>query len=242
MLLVVAMAHALAGAVDAAGPDLDDPAVREATQLEVLDALLEAGMAEQALEMVSQMRKSGATGVRLDVAQARAMHMRGLTTDATELLLAVVKKHPREASAWSQLGVVYADASKLDEAETALRKAAKLQPSNADVQNNLGFVLLSARKFEPAIDAFRAALKTDPASKRTRNNLGFALVRIERYDEALEAFRAANSEPDARYNFGVACESAGDRAAALTSYQAAVSAQPGHPQAAAALTRILQEY
>ncbi len=242
MLLLVALAHAFAGASEAAGPDLTDPAVREATQLDVLDALLEAGMAEQALEMVSEMRKSGADSVRLDVAQARAMHMRGLATDATELLLGVVKKHPREASAWSQLGVVYADGGKLEEAEAALRKAAKLQPENADIQNNLGFVLLSARKNEPAIDAFRVALKLDPASKRTRNNLGFALVRLERYDEALEAFRAANAEPDARYNFGVACESAGDRAAAITSYQAAVSAQPGHPQAAAALTRLLKEY
>ncbi|MBM4364604.1 MAG: tetratricopeptide repeat protein [Deltaproteobacteria bacterium] len=242
MLLLATLAHALADAPEGAGPDLADPAVREATQLDVLDALLDAGMAEQALEMVSEMRKAGSFGVRLDVAQARAMHMRGLATDATELLLGVVKKHPREASAWSQLGVVYADGGKLDEAETALRRAAKLAPGNADIQNNLGFVLLSARENEAAIDAFRAALKIDPASRRTRNNLGFALVRLDRYDEALEAFRAANAEPDARYNFGVACESAGDRAGAITSYQAAVSAQPGHPQAAAALTRLLQEY
>ena len=239
--MIFALSFALAATVSEIQPDLSDPRVREETQMHVLGALLDAGMAEQALEMVSEMRRSGSASVDLDVAQARAMHQRGLSTDAAAMLLAVVKKHPREAEAWAQLGIVHADRGQLPDAEAALRRAAKLSPDNADIFNNLGFVQLSARKYEPAITSFRAALKLDPASKRTRNNLGFALVRVERYDEALEAFRAANNEPDARYNFGAACEAAGDRATALTSYQAAVVVQPGHPQAVTALSRLLEE-
>lgn len=239
--MILAAALALAATVNDVQPDLSDPAVREATQMHVLGALLDAGMAEQALEMVSEMRRDGVDGVDLDVAQARAMHQRGLSTDAASLLEAVVRRHPREAAAWAQLGIVHADRGRLPDAEAALKRASKLSPENADVLNNLGFVQLSAGKYEPAIASFRGALKVDPASKRTRNNLGFALVRVDRYDEALEAFRAANNEPDARYNFGAACEAAGDRATALTSYQAAVVVSPGHPHAVAALSRLLEE-
>lgn len=222
-------------------PDLTDDKVRLATQLDVLDALVDNGMAEQALAMIGEMHKAGAKDLRMDIAEGRAMHLRGLDHDADRVLQAAVKANPRAAAAWAALGVLQADEGNVADAEASLAKAVKLAPRDADVQNNYGFVLLAAGKPGPAIDAFHAALALDPSSSRTRNNLGFAFVRLDRYDEALEMFRAAGPEADARYNFGVACEQHGDRASAITSYEAAITAQPGHPPAVAALSRLLKE-
>ncbi|GDX80591.1 hypothetical protein LBMAG42_24020 [Deltaproteobacteria bacterium] len=230
----------LAGTPDVQ-PDLQDDRVRLATQLDVLDSLLENGMPEQALAMIGEMHQQGAKDVRMDVAEARAMHQRGLDHDAERLLLATVKKNPRTAEAWAQLGVLQADMGQVPAAVESLKKAARLDPKNPDIQNNYGFVLMAAGRDEDAVDAFRSSLAMDPASIRTRNNLGFVLVRLDRYDEAMESFRAASDEADARYNFAAACESHGDKAAAITNYDAAVRVRPGHPLAVAALSRILKE-
>lgn len=242
LLLGVASVATAAPAGAEVQPDLTDDRERLSTQLDVLEALLDNGMAEQALAMIGEMGKQGAVDVRIDVAKGRAMHQRGLDHDAERVLRAVVKKYPRNAPAWAQLGILLADTGKVPEAVTALEKAARLAPKDGDVANNLGYVRLAAGDAEGAVTAFHQALELDPASVRTRNNLGLALVRLDRHDEALEAFRAAAvDEADARYNLGVACEGAGDRAGALTAYQTATSLRPGHPAAVAALSRLLKE-
>jgi Tfp pilus assembly protein PilF len=240
MLLLLAIG--VAGAEPGIQPDLTNPRVKLETQLDILEGFLDNQMAPQALAMVGEMHKQGVRSVELDVLEARAMHLEGLHHDAERLLRKVTRSHPGHARAWAQLGIVLADGGQLKEASAALKKAARLAPRDADVHNNYGFVLLALGESEAAVEAFRDALAIDPASQRTRNNLGFALVRLDRYDEAMETFRAAAvSEADARYNFAVACEQKGDRAGAIVGYESAIRAQPGHPEAVPALSRILSE-
>ncbi len=242
MIWVALLSVALATPLAKAGPDLSDARVRLATQLDVLDTMLENGMAEQALAMIGEMNKQGAKDARIDIAKGRAMHQRGLHHDAERVLRVVTKRYPGQADGWAQLGVVLADGGQVDEAVTSLKRAARLAPRDADIANNLGFVLLAQGDAAGAAEVLREALQLEPASTRTRNNLGFALVRLDRYDEAMETFRAAaGEESDARYNFGAACEAAGDRAAAITAYERAISIAPGHPRAIPALSRILKE-
>jgi pentatricopeptide repeat protein len=236
------VAAALAGPPSGVQPDLADPRVKLATQLDILEGLLDNGMADQALSMVGEMHRQGVHEVELDILEGRAMHQGGLDHDAERLLRAVTRRAPGNAAAWAQLGIVLADTGNVAEAVTALKKAARFAPRDPDVLNNYGFVLLAAGEPSEALETFRQALAIDPASERTRNNLGFVLVRLDRYDEALEAFRAAaRTESDARYNFGAACEQKGDRAAAIVAYEAAVRFEPGHPSAVPALSGLLSE-
>ena len=242
MLLAASFALAFA-APDATEltPDLSDPKVRLETQIDVLNGLVNNGMHEQALAMIGEMHKQGAQDVRVDVIQGRAMHLAGLDDEAVTLLAKVTKKYPNRADGWAELGLVYADAGRVADAVSALRRANRITPESADILNNYGFALLADNKPEQAADCFRRALAIDPGSVATRNNLGFALVRLDRYEDALAAFRTAGDEGDARYNLGVACEMHADKAGAITNYQAAVSARPGHPAAVAALSRLLNE-
>jgi Flp pilus assembly protein TadD len=233
-------------AVASAAPDVARGPVAEArarvdAQVSVIASLLEAGLNEKALQVLGDVRSQGGDDPRLDVLQARALHATGMSAEARVLLEAHTARAPRDADGWSALGVVLADAGDVRGSIRALQKASKLDPDNAVVLNNLGFAHLSANEPEEAVRLFRASLAKDPSQPRTRNNLGFALARLERDMEALQAFRAADSEGDARYNLGVACVNRGDRASAITQFNAALEAAPGHPAASAALDRLLSE-
>ncbi|MDP2307039.1 MAG: tetratricopeptide repeat protein [Pseudomonadota bacterium] len=227
---------------EAAGrqPLADEPSRVEA-QIGVLTSLVDSGLSEQALQVLAQVRAQGETDKRLDVLQARAMHATGMSDEARALLEGHVKRAPRDPAGWAALGIVLADSGDLQGSLAALEHARRLTPDDPVVLNNLGYARLSANQTEEAVRLFRASLTRDPSQPRTRNNLGFALARLERDMEALQAFRAANPEADARYNLGVACVNRGDRGTALTQFNAALDAAPGHPAAAAALDQLLSE-
>lgn len=244
MILLFASLAAAAKVEESVQPDLSDPEVRLTTQLRVMDAMIEAGMTGQALDMARDIREKGVDDVRLDVVQARAMDATGMHAEARELLEHAVDRRPRTSAAWAQLGIIYADDDDVKAARSALERAVKLAPKDGAIRNNYGWVLLAAGQPEQAVTQLQAALRLDPGNARTRNNLGFALARLKRDTEALEAFRGAataqgRGEADARYNFGVACEQRGERDSAIVQYQTALGAQPDHPLAKAALARLL---
>jgi Flp pilus assembly protein TadD len=209
--------------------------------VEVINGMIDAGLTEQALALCAQLRSQGITTTELDVAQARALNVQGLHTEAQQFLEQVLKKHKRDAGAWSMLGVVLADQEKLPEAKSALETANRLKANDSDVLNNLGFVAMAQGDLEEATRYYRASLQVDPTQKRTRNNLGFALVRMEQDQAGLEMFRSAGSETEARYNMGVACEWRNDRACAVVQFQAALEATPGYEPAVNALKKLLVE-
>lgn len=218
--------------------DAPDPAH---ARVEVVNGMIEAGLTEQALALCAQLRAQGILDPALDVAQARALNVQGLHTEAEQLLGQVLKKHKRDASAWSTLGVVLADEGRLPEAVEALERANKLKPHDPSTLNNLGFVSMATGDAKKAVDYYRESLLADPSQKRTKNNLGFALVRLEEDQAALDMFRSAGSEAEARYNLGVACEWRSDRACAVVQYQASLQAAPGYEPAVTALKRLLVE-
>jgi Flp pilus assembly protein TadD len=173
------------------------------------------------------------------VAQARAMHARGLSTDALALLDAHLRDHRKDAAAWAVRGVILLDmGGRVDDAVASLTRARRHAPRDATILNNLGWALLVEGKPSQAEEALRAALVQDPSSRRARNNLGIALARAGRDEEALAAFRAAGREADARVNLAAACEWRGDVPGALTHLRAALAAMPDHPAATAALARL----
>jgi Flp pilus assembly protein TadD len=228
------------GKSEPARPDLDDPKVRLQTQVEVLDALIAGGMPEQAMAMVTQMHEQGVRDPRVDVAQARAMDLVGMDAEARRILEDVVRRHPRNGPAWAALGLVRADAGDSAGAVAALTRAARFMRQDAKVLNNLGFARMATGDARGAAEVLQKAVQLAPTDPTTRNNLGFALARLERDDEALQLFLAATgSEADARYNLGVACAQRGDRAGAMTNWQAALAAQPEHALAQKALANTI---
>lgn len=211
---------------------------RLAARLDVADALVDSGSPDAALTVVTQLRSEGVKTTQLDLIQARALAGIGLTDDAEALLLEIIGRHPREARAHDQLGVLHLDRGRVDEAVVELQRAARLAPDDADIMNNLGFALMTAGQATEAVAVLREALRIEGADRQIRNNLGFALVASKRDDEALRVFRAGLPEPDARYNFGLGLELRGDVAAAVDQYLLVVDRWPEHQKAVEGLRRL----
>lgn len=219
-------------------PAWQAPEARDAARLEMADALIDSGSAEAALQLVSRLRDEGLSGSELNLIQARALRELGLTDDAEALLLEEIKRRPRQAAAHDQLGVLYLDQHRVEEALTHLQRAAQLAPDDALVQNNLGFALMTAGRSDDAIAVLREALRLDGSNRQVRNNLGFALVGAGRDDEALRVFRAGLPEADARYNLGLGLEMRGDAQAAVDQYAQVVASWPTHQPSVEGLKRL----
>lgn len=214
------------------------PEGRQETRLQMVDALLQGGTPEAALEMIAQLRADGISGPRVDVAQARALTAIGLLDDATEILEKTVRRHRRDAEAWKALGVLRVEQEDPEGAVEAFRAATRAAPDDPRAWNNLGFTLHSLRQSDEAVEALRTAMRLDPSDARTRNNLGFALVAAGRVPEAWRTFRANAPEADARFNLGLGLELAGDADEARDQYSRALKADPGHTPAQEALARL----
>ncbi len=240
-LLLLSLAHAGSKALADAQPDLSDPVVRAETQLIVIDGMLDGGMHEEAMHMITTMREQGAHDDRLEVLQARALEAAGMKTEAVATLERLVARKRGIGEAWSRLGVMYADQKRMDDSVRALARAKRLLPKDAGVLNNYGYALYAQGNADRAVHEYQGALALDPGDRATRNNLGFALARLGRDTEAYEAFLGGGEPSDARYNLGVACELRNDRAAALTAYQASLQIRPDHPMAKSALERLLAQ-
>ncbi len=214
------------------------PEGREAARLDLVIALLEAGRPEEALELTAQLRRDGAPPAELDVYQAEALIDIGLLDDAEELLGAYLKRYPRDARAHNQRGILHMERKRIDAAVVSFTEAVRHNADDPAYQNNLGFALMSAGKAAPAVEDLRTSLKLDGARAQTRNNLGFALVAAQREGEALRVFRAAGSEADAHYNVGVGLMLRGAAPEARAQFERALSRDPNHPHAQAALQRL----
>ena len=241
ILFLLSLARAEGKSGDAAQPDLSNPTVRAETQFVVIDGMLDGGMPEEALRMLTTMREQGVHDDRLEVLQARALDAAGMKTEAISTLERLVARKRNNGEAWARLGVLYADQKRVDDSVRALAKAKRLLPKDAGVLNNYGYALYAQGHNEAAVKAYQEALALDASDVRTRNNLGFALVRLDRDAEAYEAFLGGGEPADARYNLGVACEQQNDRTGALNAYQAALQLRPDFPLAKTALARLLSQ-
>lgn len=110
--------------------------------------------------------------------------------EAVEPLAEYLKQHPEDAEVHFQLGYVYSELGKRDEARVEYERAIALDGKLTEAHVNLGLLLLEK---EPgrAVEAFRAAAELQPEKARPRYLLGRALEAAENPTGALEAFRAA---------------------------------------------------
>lgn len=211
---------------------------QQAARDELAAMLLEQGSPEAALQVISRSRAAGESGPELDLLQGKALSRAGLSDDAIPWLEGVPRRAREYGEARNELGLIYMDRHDQETAIGMFRAAVKADEHNSRYLNNLGFALMSAGRHAEAIEPLRAAVAEDGGQPRTRNNLGFALVAAGRDEEALRAFRAAGREADAAYNLAVGIELRGSPQDAIPWYERALTADPDHHAARAALNRL----
>ncbi len=97
-----------------------------------------------------------------------------------DALKEIVKKDPKNLSAWVELGNLYFDSNQPQEAIKAYTEYLKIKPDSADVRTDLGIMYRNAGEIDKAIDEFKKAAQIDPKHINSRYNLGLVLLHDKR--------------------------------------------------------------
>ena len=92
---------------------------------------------------------------------------------------------PENADAHYNLGVIYKETGRDDEAVALLKEAVRINPSHADAHFNLGAAYNALKRYDQAVAAFKKAIQLNPNYADLYFNLGIAHTEAGRYDEAL---------------------------------------------------------
>lgn len=88
----------------------------------------------------------------------------------------MVKKDSKNLSAWVELGNLYFDSGKPQEAIEAYSQALAIKPDHADVRTDMGIMYRQLGDFDRAIQEFRKAAQSDPGHLNSRYNIGIVLL------------------------------------------------------------------
>ena len=101
---------------------------------------------------------------------------------------ASIKKDPKFAPAYLNLGKLYLDYDSADSAEGLLSTAVKLDPKSFEAVNNLAGVYLAQENYPMAVESFLKAAKLRPANLTVRKNLGIAYAKSGDVENARTVF------------------------------------------------------
>lgn len=130
-----------------------------------------------------------------------------LWRDPLALWADAVAKSPRKARPHNNLGILYLEQGRLDEAAELFAKVIVLDAEYSPAYNNLGLIYLQRSQLDRALFYFRKALEFDPRYAHAHNNIGAVYIEQNHVQDAEEAFRTAvELEPryaSARDNLGL---------------------------------------
>jgi Flp pilus assembly protein TadD len=116
---------------------------------------------------------------------------------AIPLLKALIAAEPNNATLLHNLGMVYSDQGRLQEAKDLLRQAAALDPSNAQIVIAIGVVHARAGDLASAVTTLEQAVRIAPEDPFAHQNLGACLLKQHEAQRAEEHFRKSlEADPD----------------------------------------------
>jgi tetratricopeptide (TPR) repeat protein len=111
-----------------------------------------------------------------------------LNPDEVRAMESLAARQPGEASVRVELGNLYMDAERWDEAIRWYREALALNPALADTVTDLGACLVSAGRPAEGLAEFEKVLQGDPGHRNALYNKGIALLQLGRGKDAAAAW------------------------------------------------------
>lgn len=108
-----------------------------------------------------------------------------LDPNEVKALEALAAREPQNASARIELGNLFMDHERWDEAIRWYTEALKLDPGNADVRTDMGACFVHSGRPSEAVDVFDEALKAQPGHRKALFNKGIALMQSGRTKDAV---------------------------------------------------------
>ena len=104
------------------------------------------------------------------------------------------------------LGVIYKDIGKLDQALASTLKSLEINPDNPDAYKNLGGIYKDLGKLDQAVASTRKSLEINPNNSITHMNLGVIYQDLGKLDQAiasiLKSLEINSTNPTANVNLG----------------------------------------
>ena len=137
-----------------------------------------------------------------------------------------VRKAPQNARAHSNLGSIFLEAGRVDEAIQALMEAERLDPRAPEIHANLCIAYVRLGRHVEAVEQGEIAVRLAPEQVDARVNLARALSGLGRVDEAVKQLEAALSLQPGGFELHVMLADllaqAGRATGAIAHYQAAL--------------------
>lgn len=99
----------------------------------------------------------------------------------------------KDAAGWYNLGVVYLESGRTDEAIDAYQEAVTIKPDDAEAWYALGFAYGKAGRTEDAIAAYLQAVRIKPDYVDAWHNLGINYRHLNNIKDAADAFQRAGA-------------------------------------------------
>ncbi|HQP10639.1 MAG TPA: tetratricopeptide repeat protein, partial [Candidatus Omnitrophota bacterium] len=142
---------------------------------------------------------------------------------------------PESPAVHYNLGNIYVEANRKEEAIRSYQKAIDLKPRYDEAYNNLGNVYSEIGRWEEGVLSYQKAIEITPDFADAHNNLGLAYFSLRQPEEAIRAYHKAIAlKPDyaeAHNNLGVAYAAMNRREEAVASYKKAIALKPDHANA-----------
>lgn len=118
-------------------------------------------------------------------AVAAAKPPREIDPSEVRALTSLAEREKDNPAVRVELGHLYADHERCDDAVRWYGEALALVPNNAEVHVDLGACLVQLARYDEALREFEAALKLQPGHKKAVFNKGLALAQAGRTKEAI---------------------------------------------------------
>ncbi|MBU0968466.1 MAG: tetratricopeptide repeat protein [Proteobacteria bacterium] len=173
---------------------------------------------------------SGATDPQTLFMEAVQLHQSNQLAQAEGKYLLILQALPGNGNVLGNLGLLYRDQERYQEAEQCYRQALEHDPDDPSLHLNLGAVYEAGGELDKAVSCFRRALELQPANPKALNNLGKVLclqgLLAEAEAAVQKALRLEPHYPLALNNLGVIYSKQGKNEAAIDCMKKSLALQP----------------
>jgi len=164
---------------------------------------------------------------------------------ALQAYIAAQRASAERAFAHVNLGGLYRDLGRTEQAEQAYRRALRLEPDSVQARVNLADLLRAGGRDDAAVALLRAGLEHTPEAAPLHHALGLALVRRGQDEAALEALARGSALAPANARFAyvhaVALHEAGQPMAAIARLEETHEQRPANREVLRALLAYQQQ-
>jgi tetratricopeptide (TPR) repeat protein len=206
-----------------------DPANPE-HQFEAARKSFRAQRYEEAEKIYHDIRSANPASARSLVGVARCFRFRGNLVEAEAVLLTAIKQNPLYVHAYHDLGVVYLQLERVDDALASFAKAIEISPSNPIRYESIAEILMERNRHAEAEKYLMKAIKLELAFPNLYALLGKALFSQKKTEKAIEFLSKALQQQPNNTSFmnslGICMKAQGKFDSAIECYNKALKIRP----------------